>query len=140
MSTGLDIFDTTLDKTNHLLKEIETEMGWEGRRNQSYSALRSVLHALRDRLPLEESIHFSAQLPLLLKGVYFDGWNPEALPIKMNKDEFLMYVGNQFKFEVEGGIENMVQKVSMIMFETIDPGEANKIISALPSDIAEIFC
>lgn len=140
MSTGLDIFDTTVEKTNKLLKEIENEMGWEGRRNQTYSALRSVLHALRDRLPLEESVHFSAQLPLLLKGVYFDGWNPEIVPLKMNKNEFLSYIGNQFKFDVKNGIETMTQKVLIKIFETIDPGEANKIIDALPSDITTLFC
>lgn len=140
MSTGLDIFDTTIEKTNKLLKGIEVEMGWEGRRNQTYSALRSVLHALRDRLPTSEALHFSAQLPLLVKGIYFDGWDPGITPIKMNKTEFLNYIGNQFKFDVEDGLEAMTQKVLMKVFETIDPGEANKIIDALPKDITTIFC
>ena len=140
MSTGLDVFDTTIEKTNKILKEIEADMGWEGRRGQSYSALRTVLHALRDRLPLEEAVHFSAQLPLLIKGVYFDGWNTEIVPVKMNKTEFLNYIGNEFKFDTREGLEKMTRKVMLKIFENIDPGEANKIIQALPNDITAILC
>lgn len=136
----MDVFDTTIEKSNRLLKEIETEMGWENRRNQAYLALRSVLHALRDRLSLEEAVHFSAQLPLLIKGIYFDGWNPLIVPVKMNKAEFLSYIGNQFKFDVKDGIEDMTKRVMIKIFETIDPGEANKVIASLPNDITSIFC
>jgi hypothetical protein len=54
--TGLATFDTTLEKTNHVLKEIERAYGWpKERRNQAYDALRAVLHAVRDRLPVEET-------------------------------------------------------------------------------------
>jgi uncharacterized protein (DUF2267 family) len=115
-------------------------MNWEDRRNQSYLALRSVLHALRDRLSIEEGVHFSAQLPLLIKGVYFDGWDPLTVPVKMSKDEFLSYIGSQFKFDVKEGIEEMTKTVLLKVFEMIDPGEANKIINALPKDITAIFC
>jgi uncharacterized protein (DUF2267 family) len=140
MTTGLDVFDSTIEKTNKLLKDIESEMGWQNRRNQTYLALRSVLHALRDRLPIEEAVHFSAQLPILVKGIYFDGWNPLIVPVKMSKAEFLSYIGNQFKFDVKDGIESMTKKVLIRIFEMIDPGEANKILASLPNDITSIFC
>ncbi len=140
MNTGLDVFDTTIEKSNKILKSIEQDMGWENRRNQSYLALRSVLHALRDRLPIEEAVHFSAQLTPLIKGIYFDGWVLLDVPVKMNKEEFLACIGNQFKLDVDGGIEKMTKIVLEKIFEAIDPGEANKIIAALPKDIASILC
>jgi len=140
MTTGLDIFDTTIEKSNKILKLIEKAMGWENRRNQSYLALRSVLHALRDRLPVDEAVNFSSQLPLILKGVYYDGWDPMAVPIKMHKEEFLKYIGNEFKFDVDGGIEKMTKIVLEEIFKSIDPDEANKIIASLPRDIANMFC
>lgn len=138
--TGLDVFDTTLQKTNKILKEIEGELDWIGRKNQAYLALRSVLHALRDRLPVTDSVHFSAQLPLLLKGVYFDGWNPEIVPVKFNRQEFLNYIGNQFKFDVEGGTQRIVKVVLDKVFASIEPTEVAKIINELPSDITSLFC
>lgn len=52
-STGFEVFDETIQKTNTLLKTIEAEMGWSNHRNLSYAALRSVLHVLRDRITIQ---------------------------------------------------------------------------------------
>jgi uncharacterized protein (DUF2267 family) len=93
MSTGVDVFDTTLQKTIALLKDICNEFGWpEERRQQAYSALRSVLHAIRDRLPVIEAANFAAQLPMLVRGFYYEGWKPESVPIKMHRQEFFAEV------------------------------------------------
>lgn len=66
VATGYPSIDTTVDKTNRVLSEIEQAYGWpKERRGQSYAALRSVLHALRDCLTVDESAHLAAQLPTL---------------------------------------------------------------------------
>jgi uncharacterized protein (DUF2267 family) len=75
-STGFDGFDKTVHKTNTLLKQIETELGWENQRSMSYTALRAVLHALRDRLTVQEAADLAAQLPLLVIGIFYEGWDP----------------------------------------------------------------
>jgi len=139
-NTGLDVFDTTIEKSNLILKEIEAQFGWEGRRNQSYLALRSVLHALRDRLPIDEAVNFSAQLPLLIKGVFFDGWSTEKVPIKMNRPQFEQYVSKQFKFDTGEGIDEVIRVVLNSVFDNIDPAEADKIINSLPKDINNLLC
>jgi len=55
--------------------------------------LRAVLHQLRDNLPLIEAIHFSAQLPVFVRGIFFEGWKPPRIPSKQRKAEsFLEYV------------------------------------------------
>lgn len=80
-NSGFAEFDTTIQKTNELLKEIETAFSWpENRRNQSYAALRAVLHALRDRLPVEETVQLGTQLPMLIRGMYYEGWDPSKVP------------------------------------------------------------
>lgn len=139
-NTGLDVFDHTLQNTNKLLSEIERELGWENRRNQSYLALRTVLHALRDRLPIDEAVNFSAQLTVLEKGIFFDGWDSDIVPVKMNREEFVNYVAARFPFEVDGGVINLIKIVLSKVFESIDPAEGSKIIANLPNDIREIFC
>ena len=97
VDTGYSTFSTTVDKTNRVLKEIEGAYGWpQERRNQSYAALRAVLHALRDRLTVEEGAQFAAQLPMLIRGLYYAGWDPRRVPHKMTRDEFLSGSGKSF--------------------------------------------
>jgi len=43
---------------------------------RAYLALRAGLHALRDRLTVEEAAHLAAQLPTTIRGVFFEGWHP----------------------------------------------------------------
>ena len=74
-TTGLSQFDESLHHTNSWLKDIMEDLGWADR-PAAYSALRASLHALRDRLTIEEGAHLAAQLPLMLKGVFYDGWKP----------------------------------------------------------------
>jgi uncharacterized protein (DUF2267 family) len=62
VDTGFASFSATVDKTNQVLREIEEAFGWpKERRKQSYAALRAVLHALRDRLTVDEAAQFGAQ-------------------------------------------------------------------------------
>ena len=77
--TGVSNLDTSIDKT--WLAEIAGEFGIEDRR-LACRVLRAWLHALRDRLPVTIAANFAAQLPELLRGVFYDGWSPSRVPIK----------------------------------------------------------
>jgi hypothetical protein len=61
---GLEAFDRTLQLTNGWLDELMGELGTDSRQRAWY-ALTSVVHAIRDRLPVNEAAHLAAQLPLL---------------------------------------------------------------------------
>src|SRR3982074_2193807 len=102
--TGFSSFNTTVEKTNLILRQIEETYGWpKERRNQSYAALRAVLHALRDRLTVDEAAHLSARLPMLVRGIYYDGWDPSRVPKKMHRDDFLDQIRKEMPYEVKGG-------------------------------------
>src|SRR5258705_7833040 len=124
VDTGYSTFSTTVDKTNRVLKEIEQAYGWpQERRNQSYAALRAVLHALRDRLTVEEGAQFAAQLPMLVRGLYHTGWDPSRVPRKMSRDEFLQRVRQAFPYEVKGGMEQLVRTVVHSLRHHVTEGE-----------------
>src|SRR5690554_4335512 len=100
-NTGLDSFDTTVQQTNNILAQMETTFGWEDRREQSYNLLRATLQALRDRLPMHQAVHLSSELPMLVRGFYFEGWNPDDVPLKYNKAQFLEHVRKKFPYSTE---------------------------------------
>ena len=133
-------FETSLDKTNIILKDIEQAYGWpKERRNQSYAALRTVLHLLRDRLPIEESVQFAAQLPVLVRGVYFEGWDPSIVPVKLSREDFLFEVRQSFQWDVEGGTERLVRTVLDALRKHVTEGEWQDVKSQMPKDLARVI-
>lgn len=138
-NSGFRVFSDTVQKTNELLAEIERVYGWEDRRNQSYAALRAVLWALRDRLPVGQAVHLGAQLPILVRGIYYEGWKPAQVPIKMDRAEFLEHVRAEFPYQIEGGLPELIGTVIKTVGLHIDPGILAKIAQNLPEDIAALL-
>ncbi len=135
----MSAFESSLDKTNVILKEIESAYGWPAqRRNQSYAALRTVLHLLRDRMPVGESVEFAQQLPVLLRGIYFDGWQPADVPIRLNRDDFLYEVRQGFPYDVEGGPQRVVRVVLDTLRRHVSQGEWQDVTSNLPRGLDQL--
>ncbi|MEU8408245.1 DUF2267 domain-containing protein [Micromonospora sp. NPDC048842] len=136
----ISAFESSLDKTNLILKDIENAYGWpKDRRNQSYAALRTVLHLLRDRLPVDESVEFAQQLPVLVRGIYFDGWMPSDVPIKLNRDDFLYEVRQGFPYDAEGGPERVTQVVLDTLRRHVTQGEWQDVKDTMPKDLATMM-
>ncbi|MFV2103186.1 DUF2267 domain-containing protein [Micromonospora sp. LOL_024] len=132
--------ESSMDKTNLILKDIEQAYGWpKAQRNQSYAALRTVLHLLRDRMPVQESVEFSAQLPMVVRGIYFEGWQPQDVPIKLNRDDFLYEVRQGFPYDVAGGPERIVRVVLDVLRRHITQGEWDDVKTTMPADLARIM-
>lgn len=139
MTTGLDVFDTTIQKTNEILEEIEEHYHWQNRRHQAYAILRLVLITLRDRLTVEDAAHFGAQLPLILRGVYYEQWNPMRVPVKMDKEEFISHIAENFKYDVKEGYEELVSFVVKTIMRHVGRGEEEKLKGMLPKNMAELI-
>lgn len=140
--TGTRTFDRTLHKTNLWLKEIMTAMEWDNR-ERSYSLLRAVFHSLRDTLPQNEMIHLGAQLPTLLRGVYYEGWNPKLnQPRLKTLDEFSDRVREYLK---PGGtkitneqLQRVVRVIMKAMTTHIGDGEMKDIKGSLKKNLRNL--
>ncbi|HEY8453801.1 MAG: DUF2267 domain-containing protein [Micromonosporaceae bacterium] len=138
--SGYASFSTTVEKTNRILKEIEQAYGWpKERRHQSYAALRSVLHAVRDRLNVNEAAQLGAQLPMLVRGIYYDGWDPDRVPEKLGREGFLQRVRQEFPYDVKGGVEPLVQTVLRTLRSYVTEGEWEDVRSSVPGDVRALF-
>ena len=89
-ATGLDVFDKTLQTTNIWLDEITAALGPD--RQVAWKVLSVVLHKPGDRMPVELSAQLSAELPLLVRGVYYDQFEPAKQPTDCDLEEFVAEV------------------------------------------------
>jgi uncharacterized protein (DUF2267 family) len=134
---GFSSFKTTEDKTNRVLRDAEEAYGLPKElRNQSYAALRAVLHAVRDGLTVEETAQLGAQLPMLVRGIFYAEWDSSKMPLKQNREEFMQRVRDQFPYQIEGGIEQLECTVRQALRRYIADGEWDDVKSAMPKDLA----
>ena len=138
-TTGLPVFDKTVHATNTWLHEITSRLGWDDRK-KGYRVLQASLHALRDQMPVTEAAKFSAQLPILLRGVFFEGWRPSAKPARVrSKDEFLAGLRSAFSRERDFDAEAAFREVISVMKFHISAGEIEDVRRALPEEIQELL-
>jgi len=138
-TTGLDVFDTTVQKTNSWLKDIMHEMDWQERR-KAYQALRSTLHALRDRLTVDEVAQLAAQLPMLVRGFYYEGWDPTGKPLKVRDLEgFLATIALEFRGDDEVDPDEVARAVFTVLARRITQGELEDIEGLLPKEVRRLW-
>lgn len=139
MSTGLDVFDTTIQKTNHWLKDLMQELGWEDR-HKAYEGLRVTLQTLRDRLSVEEAAQLGAQLPLLLRGAYYEGWRPTAPPHKeRHLEAFLAPIRGHFLWDPDVDGEEVTRAVFKVLGTYVSAGEIQDILQVLPKELHALW-
>jgi uncharacterized protein (DUF2267 family) len=137
--TGLDVFDRTIHKTNNWLNELMEILGWHDR-HKAYLALRVTLHALRDRLTVEEGAQLGAQLPMLIRGFYYEGWDPTGKPLKVrHKEEFLARVEEQFSGDDQVDAEQVARAVFTLLSNRITEGEIEDVKHVLPAELRELW-
>ncbi len=131
----VSVLDHTIEETNVWLKTVEEELQLDDRQ-QAYNALRAVLHTLRDRIPPEVAVKLGAQLPLLVRGIYYEGWHPATTPTKERHIEDLaQHVLSELprQFPVEAA--RVIRGVFEVLWETLDPGEFEKVMNHLPASL-----
>ena len=136
--TGLDVFDTTIHKTRQWLNEIEVELGLDDR-HLAYTALRAVLQTLRDRLTAEEAVQLGAQLPMLVRGLYYEGWTPHGKPVKWHREEFLAVIRSASRALDDIDPEDIARVVLGVLARHVSAGEIKDVRNILPEDIRELL-
>lgn len=137
-ATGLDVFDKTLQSTNIWLDEIMAELGPD--RQVAWHVLGAVLRSLRDRLPLGLAAHLGSQLPLLIRGLYYDQWSPKEKPLQLRScDEFLEHVGEELSNTRPVNVLEAVRVVFRAIDNHITEGQVHKVRESLPRDVQSLW-
>lgn len=135
----IDLFSDTITKTGHWLDEVMLATGHMEERH-AYMVLRSVLHVLRDRLTVDEAVNLGAQLPMLVRGFYYEGWRPAGRPLKhRHKAEFLGLVAQEYPGVGQDELESAVRAVFQVLSHHISAGEVQHVRNQLPVQLRELW-
>ena len=135
-SVSVEGIDKSVAQTYRWLNEIMEELPSADRR-EAYHALRAVLTGLRDRLPVEEVSDLAAQLPMLVRGIFFDGWNPHGAPRIRNRDDFLAHIDAQLPREYAIDVEAACRAVMKVLRTNVSPEEMEHVRGVLPHALKE---
>jgi uncharacterized protein (DUF2267 family) len=137
-ATGLDVFDKTLQITNTWLGEIMDAIGPS--RQTAWHALGAVLRTIRDRVPLGVAAHLGAELPLLVRGLYYDQWRPSEQPeIYRTLDEFLARVEVAMDPIETVSAQEAAAAVFAVLARHVAEGQVRKVREVLPSEVRAIW-
>jgi len=106
---------------------------------EAWSVLRVVLHELRDRLSVEEAADLGAQLPLIVRGMYYDGFRPHRPQDRTRtREAFLDQLAVRLLPRTLAP-EPLARAVFAILAHHCDPGEISDVIGQLPGEIKELW-
>lgn len=130
------------EKGTEFIKDLSKELGYPEDTKRAGRVLKSILHALRNQLTVEESVQLLAQLPLFLKGVYVENWTMhKAGKNPKNFEEFYHEIrkidkqANLHDFKTDDDIDNAISVVFMSLRKYVSLGELEDIKAILPKDL-----
>lgn len=138
--TKAAVLDTSLQRTHEWLHEIGRGLGFDNER-AAYAALRATLHAVRDRLPVELVAHLGAELPMLVRGIYYDGWHPSAAKLKAaHAEDFCESMRRELTGHDElQHVETVARTVLGIIDQRVEPGQIDHVLAALPERVRRLW-
>lgn len=138
-AVGLESIDHTVQLTHQWINELDARLGWENK-HRCYRLLRTVLQAVRDWLPVNEAAGLGAQLPELLRGIYYEHWRPAATPVKYRgKADFLARIADAFQNDPIIFTSEAVTAVFDLFSDKLAAGEIEKVRHALPADLRALW-
>lgn len=128
----------SVQQTQEWLKALCEAGGYSGE-TEALAVLRAVLHQLRDRLTTDEAVDLAAQLPMIVRGIYFEGWRAKSTAEKVRtREQFLEGVAHKLAPHPIKA-EHATRDVFALLAQAIDSGEIADVINQLPAGIKELW-
>ena len=133
----MNLFSKVNQQATGWVKDMMTELPTRDP-EKAIHALRAGLHALRDRLTVEEVAQLSAQLPLLIRGMFFEGWHPAGKPLRLrHRAEFMALVREKYSPRLDAKPDGIVAALFRVLHRHVTAGEITDVVLSLPREIVE---
>ncbi|MGA9411851.1 MAG: DUF2267 domain-containing protein [Roseobacter sp.] len=138
-SEGLDVIEHSVHLAHDWVNELTGRLDWSSKRS-ALRLMRVTMHHIRDHLPVDELAQFSAQLPVLVRGFFFEGWVPKRTPIKERHEyEFIAYIDEQMADTEEYRGREDIKCVFDLLNARLSRGEIEDVRACLPADLRDIW-
>jgi uncharacterized protein (DUF2267 family) len=132
MPAKSSIIERSAEKAHIWFNDVAEQLG-DRDEVYAYRVLRVVLHALRDRLTVDVAAKLAAQLPTLIRGIYYEEWDPSRTPLPIHDvDAFLAHVARAGDMAGETEASLAVSAVARVLRMHISAGEIDGVLAVLP--------
>lgn len=139
ITTRLDVLDRSVEKANIWINDVAAELETADR-HEAYRVLRAFLHVLRDRLPVPQVAQLAAQLPLLVRGVLYEGWQPTRTPLHYRYPrEFIDRVAREALLHGDTEASFAVAAAARVLTRHVSQGEVDDLRRALPEELRSLL-
>ena len=136
---GLKIIDESVQAANAWINDVNARTGWD-HKQRAYRMLRQVLHVIRDHLGVDEAAQLGAQFPILIRGIYYEGWNPSKTPVaERSRDGFVARVQDAFQGDPLGDAPEAIAAVMAVLRARISEGEMADVEKSFSKEIRTLF-
>lgn len=138
-TTGISTLDHAPQVAAQWLNELCDDLEWH-EKPRAYLLLHETLHAIRDLLGVDEAADLAAQLPVLIRGIYYEGWDPSKTPVSTrSKADLLDRVTARFVKQPLEDPERAVAAVFDLLRRHVSYGEFDQVRNSMRQPIRELW-
>ncbi len=139
-TTMADALVRSTQKTEEWLHELQTRLGMTGDEQAPYRVLRGFLQTLRDRLSVDEMADFAAQLPVFLRGTFYEGWRPAETPHDYrDADTFLATFSDRAQLTSHDEPAEAARAVAAVVRNHVTSGQYEHVLDQLPPPVSSLL-
>jgi uncharacterized protein (DUF2267 family) len=136
---SVDAVERSVHKTNEWLTELRRELQIEND-EAAWRILRAYLQVLRDRLTVDEAAQLAAQLPHVLRGAFYEGFDPSRQPEKIrDRGTFLARLADRAQLSDPAHAQRAAAAVTRVLRRHVTEGELDDVLSHLPNEIRDVL-
>jgi uncharacterized protein (DUF2267 family) len=133
--TRVDIIGRSVEKAHIWINDMADELGTEDGQH-AYRVLRAFLHALRDHLSVDEAAALAAQLPIFVRGVFYEGWHPSRTPEHARDlDSFLRRIASEGGLAGDTEASFAATAANRVLDRHVSAGESDSVLGVLPEHL-----
>ena len=135
----VDVIDRSVEQAHVWVNDVADEFGTEDHQ-LAYRILRAFLHAVRDRITAVESAQLAAQLPTLIRGIYYEGWRPGTTPLRYHdRETFLRKIADEALLAGSTEASYAVSAAAAVLRRHVSEGEIDDVLAILPAEIRQLL-